>query len=55
MPFLVRRFQRFRNLLRDRQGFINQDRTTRDPLGQRVAFHEFQNLLDTPSILAIRS
>jgi len=38
---LVRRFQRFRNLRRNGQGFIQRNRAAFDLFGQRLSSHQF--------------
>ena len=40
---LVRGFERIRDLLRDRQGFVERNRSPRDALRQVVAFDEFHD------------
>ena len=40
---LMGRFQRFRDLQRELQGFLDGNRPALDPLGQRVAFDQFQD------------
>jgi hypothetical protein len=42
-PRLVRRFERFGDLPRDGQRFVERNRTLRDPIGQRRAFHQLQH------------
>ena len=39
----VRRFERFRNLLRDGDGFIDGDGTFSDPLCERRSFDELED------------
>ena len=43
MPLLVRGFERVRDLLRDRQRFVERNRAARDPLRQIVALDEFHH------------
>ena len=40
---LVRGFEGLADLTRDRQGFIQRNRTTSDPIGQRVTFDQFED------------
>ena len=40
---LVRRFKRLRDLLRDRQRFVERNRSTRDALREILAFDEFHH------------
>ncbi len=42
-PLLVRRFEGFRDLLRDGQRLIERNRPTRDAIGQRLASHQFED------------
>jgi hypothetical protein len=42
-PLLVRRFQRFRDLLREGQGFVEGNRATRNALREIVALDEFHH------------
>jgi hypothetical protein len=40
-PLLMRRFERVRDLFRDRQRFVDRDRPARNALRQVLAFDEF--------------
>ena len=40
---LVRRFQRFRNLFRDRKRFIERNRSTRDPLSKSFTLNQLHH------------
>jgi len=40
---LVGRFECLSDLPRDRQRFVERDRSLRDPIGQRRAFHQLQH------------
>ena len=40
---LVRGFECIGDLLRDRDGFVERKWTARDPIGQRVAFDQFED------------
>jgi len=42
-PFLVSRLQGFADLLCDRQSFIDRNRSTSQPLLQRLAFHQLHH------------
>ena len=42
-PLVMRHLQRFTNVFRNVQRLLDRDRPTRDALGQRFAFHEFQH------------
>ena len=42
-PLLVRGFERVRDLLRDRQGFVDRDRAARDPLREVLALDELHH------------
>ena len=47
-PLFVRGFQGVRDLLRDRQGFIDRDGALRDPVREIVALNEFHHQRSTP-------
>ena len=42
-PLLVCRFERFGHLPRDGQGIADSNRSARDDVRQRVAFHQFED------------
>ena len=43
MPCAVRRFQRLRDLLRDRQGVVELNRAVPDPVGERRPFDQLEH------------
>ena len=50
-PLLVRRFERLRNLRRDRQRINNWNRAVRDAIGQRRPFDQLHHQRDGPARL----
>ena len=49
---LMRGFERLADLARDRQRFLERNRTTRDPIGERVALDQFEDERVTSSPLS---